>query len=108
MDFSLFYWGNDDGIGCGKYELLLEGVKFVDDNGFCVVWMLECYFYVFGGFYLNLLVIGVVVVVVIKNIGVRVGSCVVLFYYMVCIVEEWVVIDNMINGKVGFVIVSGW
>ena len=34
MDFSLYYWGNDDGAGPKKYELLLEGAKFADSHGF--------------------------------------------------------------------------
>lgn len=81
---------------------------FVDENGFVVLWIFEWYFYVFGGFYLNLVVLGVVVVVVMKNIVVWVGSCVLLLYYLVCVVEEWVVIDNLIGGWVGLVIVLGW
>jgi non-ribosomal peptide synthetase component F len=38
IDFNLFYWGNDDGIGPEKYRLLLEGAKFADANGFNAVW----------------------------------------------------------------------
>jgi len=33
IDFNLMYWGNDDGVGPKKYELLLEGAKFADANG---------------------------------------------------------------------------
>ncbi|MGD9864790.1 MAG: AMP-binding protein, partial [Pseudodonghicola sp.] len=41
IDFNLMYWGNDDGIGPKKYELLLEGAKFADANGFNAVWTPE-------------------------------------------------------------------
>ncbi|RYI32840.1 MAG: peptide synthetase, partial [Acetobacteraceae bacterium] len=34
MDFSVYYWGNDDLPGPSKYELLLEGAKFADQHGF--------------------------------------------------------------------------
>ena len=30
MEFSLYYWGNDDGAGPRKYDLLLEGARFAD------------------------------------------------------------------------------
>ncbi|MDO6750113.1 hypothetical protein, partial [Gilvimarinus sp. 1_MG-2023] len=41
MEFSVYYWGNDDAPGPKKYELLLEGAKFADQNGFCAVWTPE-------------------------------------------------------------------
>ena len=53
MDFSLFYWGNDDGVGRDKYALLLEGAKFADKNGFCAIWTPERHFHAFGGLYPN-------------------------------------------------------
>src|SRR3990167_4231360 len=33
MEFSIYYWGNDDGAGPKKYELLLGGAKFADTHG---------------------------------------------------------------------------
>ncbi|WP_296645174.1 AMP-binding protein, partial [Roseinatronobacter sp.] len=53
MEFSLYYWGNDDGAGRDKYKLLLEGAKFADQNGFCAVWTPERHFHAFGGPYPN-------------------------------------------------------
>ncbi len=108
MDFSLFYWGNDDGIGRGKYELLLEGAKFADDNGFCAVWTPERHFHAFGGPYPNPSVTGAAVAAVTKNIGVRAGSCVAPLHHTARIAEEWSVIDNLTNGKAGLAIASGW
>lgn len=49
MDFSLFYWGNDDGPGPQKYELLLEGAKFADTHGFSAVWTPERHFTLSAG-----------------------------------------------------------
>ncbi|WP_370229779.1 MupA/Atu3671 family FMN-dependent luciferase-like monooxygenase, partial [Cognatishimia sp.] len=108
MDFSLFYWGNDDGIGRGKYELLLEGAKFADDNGFCAVWTPERHFHAFGGPYPNPSVTGAAVAAVTKNIGVRAGSCVAPLHHTARIAEEWAIIDNLTNGKAGLAIASGW
>ncbi len=108
MEFSLFYWGNDDGSGQRKYELLLEGAKFADTNGFCAVWTPERHFHAFGGPYPNPSVTGAAVAAVTKNIGVRAGSCVVPLHHPARIAEEWAVIDNLTNGKAALAIASGW
>ena len=108
MEFSLYYWGNDDGIGRDKYGLLLEGAKFADENGFCAVWTPERHFHAFGGPYPNPSVTGAAVAAVTKNIGVRAGSCVAPLHHTARIAEEWAVIDNLTNGKAGLAIASGW
>lgn len=108
MDFSLYYWGNDDGAGRGKYRLLLEGAQFADENGFCAVWTPERHFHAFGGPYPNPSVTGAAVAGATKNIGVRAGSCVAPLHHTARIAEEWAVIDNLTNGKAGLAIASGW
>ncbi|SMY06885.1 MupA/Atu3671 family FMN-dependent luciferase-like monooxygenase [Flavimaricola marinus] len=108
MDFSLYYWGNDDGAGRGKYELLLEGAKFADANGFCAVWTPERHFHAFGGPYPNPSVTGAAVAAVTHNIGVRAGSCVGPLHHPARIAEEWAVIDNLTGGRAGLAIASGW
>lgn len=108
MDFSIYYWGNDDGAGEKKYELLLEGAKFADENGFCAVWTPERHFHAFGGPYPNPSVTGAAVAAVTKNIGVRSGSCVAPLHHPARIAEEWAVIDNLTNGRAGLAMASGW
>ncbi|MEM7237766.1 MAG: MupA/Atu3671 family FMN-dependent luciferase-like monooxygenase, partial [Pseudomonadota bacterium] len=108
MDFSLFYWGNDDGIGPKKYELLLEGAKFADRNGFVAIWTPERHFHAFGGPYPNPSVTGAAVAAVTNNLAVRAGSCVAPLHHPARIAEEWAVIDNLTNGRVGLAIASGW
>jgi len=108
IDFSLFYWGNDDGPGPKKYELLLEGAKFADAHGFCAVWTPERHFHAFGGPYPNPSVTGAAVAAVTKNIGVRAGSCVAPLHHTARIAEDWAVIDNLTNGRAGLGIASGW
>lgn len=108
MDFSIYYWGNDDGAGPKKYELLLEGAKFADTHGFCAVWTPERHFHAFGGPYPNPSVTGAAVAAVTKNIGVRAGSCVVPLHHPARIAEEWAVIDNLTNGRAGLAVASGW
>ena len=108
MDFSLYYWGNDDGQGPAKYELLLEGARFADSHGFCAVWTPERHFHAFGGPYPNPSVTGAAVAAVTKNIAVRAGSCVAPLHHPARIAEEWAVIDNLTNGRTGLGIASGW
>ncbi len=108
MDFNLMYWGNDDGIGPKKYELLLEGAKFADANGFNAVWTPERHFHAFGGPYPNPSVTGAAVAAVTRNLAVRAGSCVAPLHHPARIAEEWAVIDNLTNGRVGLAIASGW
>ncbi len=108
MDFSLFYWGNDDGPGPRKYELLLEGAKFADTHGFRAVWTPERHFHAFGGPYPNPAVTGAAVAAVTRNIEVRAGSCVAPLHHPLRIAEEWAVIDNLTNGRAGLGIASGW
>lgn len=108
MDFSLYYWGNDDLPGPSKYELLLEGAKYADENGFVAVWTPERHFHAFGGPYPNPSVTGAAVAGLTKNIGVRSGSCVGPLHHPARLAEEWSVIDNLTNGKAGLAIASGW
>ncbi|MEW9918953.1 MupA/Atu3671 family FMN-dependent luciferase-like monooxygenase [Marimonas sp. MJW-29] len=108
MAFNLMYWGNDDGVGPKKYELLLEGAKFADAHGFNAVWTPERHFHAFGGPYPNPSVTGAAVAAVTQNLAVRAGSCVAPLHHPARIAEEWAVIDNLTNGRVGLAIASGW
>ncbi|WP_338053333.1 MupA/Atu3671 family FMN-dependent luciferase-like monooxygenase [Pseudorhodobacter turbinis] len=108
MEFSIYYWGNDDGVGPKKYEMLLEGAKFADVNGFCAVWTPERHFHAFGGPYPNPSVTGAAVAAVTRNVDVRAGSCVAPLHHPARIAEEWSVIDNLTNGRAGLAFASGW
>ena len=108
MEFSLYYWGNDDGVGRDKYKLLLDGARFADEHGFCAVWTPERHFHAFGGPYPNPSVTGAAVAAVTSRIGVRAGSCVGPLHHPARIAEEWAVIDNLTGGRAGLAIASGW
>ncbi|MFT4012088.1 MAG: LLM class flavin-dependent oxidoreductase [Paracoccus sp. (in: a-proteobacteria)] len=108
MEFSLFYWGNDDGPGPRKYQLLLDGARFADQNGFVALWTPERHFHAFGGPYPNPSVSGAAVAAVTRNIAVRAGSCVLPLHHPARVAEEWAVIDNLTGGRAGLAIASGW
>ncbi len=108
MDFSLYYWGSNDTVSSDRYDLLLEGAKFADENGFCAVWTPERHFHAFGGSYPNPAVTGAAVAAVTKNLAVRAGSIVAPLHHPARIAEDWAVIDNMTGGRVGLAMASGW
>jgi natural product biosynthesis luciferase-like monooxygenase protein len=108
IDFSLFYWGNDDGAGRLKYDLLLNGARFADENGFKAVWTPERHFHAFGGPYPNPAVTGAAVAAVTRNVEVRAGSCVLPLHPPARVAEEWAVVDNLSDGRVGLAFASGW
>lgn len=108
LDFSLYYWGNDDGVGAQKYRTLLEGARFADAHGFQAVWTPERHFHAFGGPYPNPAVTGAAVAAVTKNLAIRAGSCVLPLHHPLRVAEEWAVVDNLSNGRVGLAFASGW
>ena len=108
MDFSLYYWGADDQPGPGKYDLLMKGARYADENGFAAIWTPERHFHAFGGPYPNPAVTGASVAGFTSNIGVRAGSIVAPLHHPARIAEEWAVIDNLTGGRAGMAFASGW
>jgi natural product biosynthesis luciferase-like monooxygenase protein len=108
MDFGLFYWGNDDAPGPRKYRLLIEGAKFADARGFHSVWTPERHFHAFGGPYPNPAVTGAAVASVTSKVQIRAGSCVLPLHHPARVAEDWAVVDNLSDGRVGISFASGW
>ena len=110
LDIGLFYFSSDaepDATG-DRYKLLLEGAKFGDANGFSTVWTPERHFHLFGGLYPNPSVTSAAVASVTKNISIRAGSIVLPLHHPIRVAEEWSVVDNLSNGRVGFSFAPGW
>jgi natural product biosynthesis luciferase-like monooxygenase protein len=108
IGFSLFYFAADAGEPGNKYRLLLEGAKFADAHGFDAVWTPERHFHPFGGLYPNPSVTSAAVAVVTTRIGIRAGSVVLPLHSPIRCAEEWSVVDNLSNGRVGLSFASGW
>jgi len=109
LDFSLFYFSADENEGGqDKYRLLLEGAKYADKHGFAAVWTPERHFHAFGGLYPNPAVAGAAVAAVTERIGIRAGSVVLPLHHPARVAEEWSVVDNISNGRVGISFASGW
>ncbi|NOK20265.1 non-ribosomal peptide synthase/polyketide synthase, partial [Corallococcus carmarthensis] len=109
MDVSLIYFANDEDTLQGpKYELLLEGAKFADANGFSAVWTPERHFHSFGGLYPQPAVVAAGLATVTKHLRLRSGSVVLPLHDPLLIAEQWSVVDNLSQGRVGLSVATGW
>jgi natural product biosynthesis luciferase-like monooxygenase protein len=111
VEFGFFYWNvaRDDSIhDADKYRLLLESARFADTHGFNAVWTPERHFAAFGGLYPNPSVTSAALATITQRVGLRAGSCVVPLHSPIRIAEEWAVVDNLSNGRVGVSIAAGW
>ncbi|GAA3013307.1 MupA/Atu3671 family FMN-dependent luciferase-like monooxygenase [Actinokineospora diospyrosa] len=108
MDFSFFYFGNDNGSVTDRYRLLMAGARFADEHGFTAVWTPERHFHEFGGTYPNPSVTGAAIAAVTSRVQVRAGSVVAPLHHPLRIAEEWSVVDNISGGRVGISFASGW
>jgi len=79
-----------------------------DTHGFSSVWVPERHFTEFGGIYSNPAILHAALAGVTKNIRLNSGSVVMPIHDPIRIAEEWAMVDNLSNGRVGLSIASGW
>ncbi|MFM8331369.1 MAG: MupA/Atu3671 family FMN-dependent luciferase-like monooxygenase, partial [Candidatus Methylumidiphilus sp.] len=109
LAFGLFYFGNyDAAFSTGKYDLLMEGARFADREGFTAVWIPERHFSEFGGFSPNPSVLAAALARETERVALRAGSVVLPLHHPVRVAEEWALVDNLSNGRVGIGFASGW
>ncbi|MEP1124960.1 MAG: MupA/Atu3671 family FMN-dependent luciferase-like monooxygenase [Ilumatobacter sp.] len=108
VSMSLFYFAAAQASEGDGYRLLLEGAKFADENGFEAIWSPERHFHPFGGAYPNPSVISAAIAATTKNVAIRAGSVVLPLHSPVRVAEEWAVVDNLSNGRVGISFAPGW
>ena len=108
IDMGVFLWGDDDGQGRQKYRLLLECVKYADEHGFSSVWTPERHFHAFGGPFPNPSVTSAAVAAITSQIQIRAGCVVMPLHHPVRVAEEWAMVDNLSEGRVGLGIAAGW
>jgi natural product biosynthesis luciferase-like monooxygenase protein len=109
MKFSLFYFGSYmESSEKNKYKLLFDTVQFADKNDFSAVWTPERHFNEFGGLYPNPSVLSSAIAVSTSRVQIRSGSLVSPLHHAARIAEDWALIDNLSDGRVGISFASGW
>jgi natural product biosynthesis luciferase-like monooxygenase protein len=107
--FSLFFFsGNEAMFPQYKYQLIVEGAKFADRNGFTAIWTPERHFHSFGGLYPNPSVLSAGLAMVTERLALRAGSVVLPLHDPVRVAEEWSVVDNLSRGRTGMAFASGF
>ncbi len=106
LDFSLFYFSAYQAEN--PYELLLESVKYADAAGFKAVWTPERHFHEVGGQFPNPSVLSAAMATITQRLHLRAGSVVLPLHHPVRVAEEWSLVDNLSNGRVGLALASGW
>ena len=108
VSMSLYYFAAGEAPASAGYRLLMEGAKFADANGFEAIWTPERHFHAFGGFYPNPSVVSAAVAVLTKHVQIRGGSVVLPLHSPVRVAEEWSVVDNLSDGRIGIAVAAGW
>ncbi|MCC7142795.1 MAG: LLM class flavin-dependent oxidoreductase [Candidatus Eisenbacteria bacterium] len=109
VELSIYLF-SDDGSdeGSDKYRLALSSARFADAHRFRAVWTPERHFQGFGGLYPNPSVLGAALAAITSRIEIRAGSVASPLHHPVRVAEEWAVVDNLSNGRVGISFASGW
>src|SRR5687767_15019923 len=110
MKFSLFYFANDgeDDGSQRKYSLILQSARWADASGFERLWAPERHFHRFGGLSPNPSVIAAAIATITSRIQICSGSVVLPLHDPLRVAEEWAVVDNLSNGRVGLGVACGW
>jgi iturin family lipopeptide synthetase A len=109
LDFSLSFFGRyEREYRIDKYDLLFASGRFADSHGFKALWLPERHFHPFGGFSPNPSVSAAALARETRRIEIRAGSVVVPLHHPIRIAEEWALVDNLSQGRVGIAAASGW
>jgi natural product biosynthesis luciferase-like monooxygenase protein/amino acid adenylation domain-containing protein len=108
VDFSLLFFSSYDLQQQDKYRLLLESAKYADRMGFKAIWTPERHFHEFGGLYPNPSVTSAALAMITEQIALRCGSVVSPLHDPLRVAEEWSMVDNLSNGRVGLSFAPGW
>jgi natural product biosynthesis luciferase-like monooxygenase protein len=109
MQFGLmFFASSEDALLGNKYRLLIESAKFADQHSFSSVWLPERHFTKFGCLYPNPSVLHAALARETEHIRLLAGSVVLPIHNPIRIAEEWAVVDNLSQGRIGISFASGW
>ena len=109
MQFGImFFSSTSQGCERDKYALLKSAARFADERGFCAVWSPERHFHRFGWLFPNPSVTSAALAMITDKIQIRAGSLISPLHDTVRVAEDWSVVDNFSQGRVGISFGSGW
>jgi phthiocerol/phenolphthiocerol synthesis type-I polyketide synthase D len=109
MKFGLmFFASSEEALSGDKYRLVIDSTRFADSNGFSSVWVPERHFTEFGSLYPNPAVLHAALAASTSRVRLLAGSVVAPLHHPTRIAEEWSMVDNLSNGRVGVSFASGW
>jgi natural product biosynthesis luciferase-like monooxygenase protein len=117
MDFSIFFFSASrnttgspaaNGAQTGLYDVEMQLAKLADAAGFQAIWTPERHFESFGSAYPNPSVLSAALAACTSNLQIRAGSVVVTLHHPIRVAEEWALVDNLSNGRVGLAFAKGW
>ncbi len=108
-EFSLYFFGNYPRTSAApRYQDLIAAAEFADRNDFAGIWIPERHFHPFGGLFPNPSVVAAAIASRTSRIRLNAGSVVLPLHNTIRAAEEWSVVDNLSNGRVGISFASGW
>lgn len=109
MDLGImFFASTNQASESNKYRLVIEASKFADEHGFACVWTPERHFHKWGGSFPNPAVLSSALAMITKNVQIRAGSVIAPLHDPIRIAEEWSIVDNLSQGRIGISFGSGW
>ncbi|MEQ1963770.1 amino acid adenylation domain-containing protein [Xenorhabdus khoisanae] len=110
LDFSLFFFGAaaNNEQRREEYKLVMDAARYADTNGFKAVWTPERHFHEFGGLYPNPSVMSAALSTITQHVELRCGSVVAPLHDSLRLAEEWSLVDNLSDGRIGLAFASGW
>jgi phthiocerol/phenolphthiocerol synthesis type-I polyketide synthase D len=109
IHFGLIFFSSSEAPFSGdKYRLVIESARYADRHGFSSIWIPERHFTRDGWLYPNPAVLQAALARETSQIHLRAGSVVVPLHNPIRIAEEWAMVDNLSNGRVGLSFASGW
>jgi len=91
-----------------RYRELLDATRRADAAGLECVWVPERHFHEFGGIFPSPSVLCGALARETSRVGLRAGSVVLPLQHPIRVAEEWSVVDNLSDGRVGLGVAPGW
>ena len=108
MLFSFMFFSSLPAGAHNIYDLLIKAVKYADENKFDSVWTPERHFDPFGAIFPNPAITSAAISIMTDYVKIRAGSLVTPLHNTIRIVEDWSMVDNLSNGRVGISFAPGW